>query len=71
MTRLDRAWLRVKDAAQEILVKERFLTSSDARNIVSGILWREHDERPTTEDVDFLASHLKRLVARGRPPMFG
>ena len=50
---------------------EDILTSIDARNIASGILWREHDERATTADVDFLASHLKRLVARGRPPMFG
>lgn len=71
MTQLDRAWLRVNDAAQEILVKERFLTSIDAQNIVAGILRRERDERPAAEDVDFLAAHLKRLVAQGRPPTFG
>lgn len=71
MTQLDRVWLRVNDAAQEILVKERFLSSIDARNIVSGILRLERDERPTIEDVDLLSDHLKRLVAQGRPPLIG
>jgi len=70
MTQLDRAWLRVNDAAQEILVHERFLTSKDAQSIVSGILLRERGECPTTGAVDLLAAHLKKLVAQGRLPTF-
>lgn len=66
MTQL-RVWLRVNEAATEIIEKERFLTSVDAQNIASGILRRERDERPTSEAVDFLAARLKRLVAQGRP----
>jgi hypothetical protein len=64
MTQLDRIWLRVNEAAKEIIEKERFLTSIDARNIVSGIIRRERDEPPTIESVDVLAAHLKRLVAQ-------
>jgi hypothetical protein len=70
MTQLDRAWLRVNDAAQGILVQERFLTSKDARGIVSEILLRERGECPATGAVDLLAAHLKKMVARGRPPAF-
>jgi len=66
MTQL-RVWLRVNEAAKEIIEKERFLTTIDARNIVSGILRRERDERPTSEAVDFLAARLKRLVAQSKP----
>jgi hypothetical protein len=65
MTQL-RVWLRVNEAAKEIIEKERFLTSIDSQNIVSGILRGERDERPTSEAVDFLAAHLKRLVAQGK-----
>jgi|GEM_PF-5872852 len=67
MTQLNRVWLRVNDAAREIIAKERFLTSIDARNIISGILRKERDERPAIEVVDFLAEHLKRLVAQAKP----
>jgi hypothetical protein len=66
MTQL-RVWLRVNEAAKEIIGKERFLTSIDAQNIASGILRRERDERPTSEAVDFLAARLKELVARAKP----
>ncbi len=66
MTQLNRVWLRVNEAAREIVVKERFLTAIDARNIVAGILRRERDERPTTEAVDHLAAELKKLVAQAR-----
>jgi hypothetical protein len=66
MTQL-RVWLRVNEAAKEIVEKERFLTTIDAQNIVSGILRRERDERPTSEAVDVLAAQLKRLVAQGKP----
>jgi hypothetical protein len=66
MTQL-RAWLRVNEAAREIIVKERFLTKIDAQRIVSGILRRERDEPPTTEAVDHLAARLKRLVDQDKP----
>lgn len=63
MTQL-RVWLRVNEAAKEIIEKECFLTSIDAQNIVCGILRGERNERPSIEAVDFLAQRLKRLVAR-------
>ena len=66
MTQLNRVWLRVNEAAREIVVKERFLTAIDARNIVAGILRGERDERPTTEVVDHLAAELKKRVAQAR-----
>jgi len=66
MTQL-RVWLRVNEAAREIIEKERFLTTVESQNIVSGILRRERDERPTSEDVDVLAARLKRLVAQATP----
>jgi hypothetical protein len=65
MTQL-RVSLRLDECAKEIIEKERFLTTIDAQNIVSGILRRERDERPTSEDVGFLAARLKRLVEQGR-----
>jgi hypothetical protein len=65
MTQL-RVWLRMNEAAKEIIEKERFLTTIDAQNIVSGILRREHDERPASETVGFLVAHLKRLVAQSK-----
>lgn len=36
MTQLNRVWLQLNEAAREIVVKERFLTAIDARNIVPG-----------------------------------
>jgi hypothetical protein len=66
MTQL-RVWLRVNEAAKEIIEKERFLTTIDAQNIVSGILRRERDERPTSEAIGVLADRLKRLVAQDQP----
>lgn len=66
MTQL-RVWLRVNEAAKEIIEKERFLTSIDAQNIVSGILRGERNERPSIEAVNVLATRLKRLVARTWP----
>jgi len=66
MTQL-RVWLRMNEAAKEIIEKERFLTTIEAQNIVSGILRRERDERPTSEAVDVLATQLRRLVVQGKP----
>jgi hypothetical protein len=65
MTQL-RAWLRVNEAAREIIVKERFLTTIDAQRIVSRILRQERDERPTREAIDLLAARLKILVAQDK-----
>ena len=67
MTQLNRVWLRLNEAAREIVVKERFLTTIDARNIAAAILRCERDERPATEVVDDLAAQLKKLVAKARP----
>jgi uncharacterized protein (DUF2267 family) len=66
MTQLNRVWLRLNEAARDIVVKERFLTAIDARNIVAAILRCERDERPGTEVVDHLAAQLKKLVAQAR-----
>lgn len=66
MTQLDRVWLRVNDAAKEIIVKERFLTALDAQKVVASILRQERGEQPTVEAVDLLVTHLKRLVAQAK-----
>jgi hypothetical protein len=65
MTQL-RVWLQANEAAKDFIEKERFLTTIDERNIASGILRRQRDERPTSQAVDALAAQLKTLVARGR-----
>lgn len=65
MTQL-RVWLQMNEAAKEIIEKERFLTTSEAQNIVADILRRERDERPTSETVDLLVAHLKRLATQAK-----
>jgi hypothetical protein len=59
MSEMERVWVRIKSAAEQLGTAGRRLSQRQAEGIVADIMREEHAERPPLDALQYLAEELR------------